>query len=517
MKGFLTFLILALATVHATAQDIAVTLSAPRTATNIDTIAVALQLELADTIDIHGFEFRIGYDSSLLKFYGVSFDGLPDCEWVKSFINKYADTAAAPSAAVRIVSWAKDSSASLRSCRDFSAPLLSVRFRMPSNTELHGRQPSIRFYWDNCHDNRLWTGVPTTVYIADEVYDADGRDLMDTTQQLPSFTGPHADCFIPYGDTTVVSNVSFSSTSFLCASADSLGLVGDINLDGFRYEDTDYMLFAQFFLRGEGVFHQPLEEHIATTDLNGDLVDTTLPDLVFMRYRMLDLDRYIRSSGSFPIYFEYEPGYGLLRVVGVAEEGIGAYLVSFQSGHTDVDSVVFDYSAGREPLGISDWSVENDTLRVLFVGGTPYEALIPIGRHTLFTIHHSGPQPLPIGERAVSINAEECEMRIPTDVHDGFPRGLIPKEPHLYQNHPNPFNPATTILFDLPTRSEWRVTIFNVLGREVQTFSGVDGPGAVSVYWDANGTDGSGLASGVYFCRLQVGAFTSARMMMIVK
>ncbi len=75
----------------------------------------------------------------------------------------------------------------------------------------------------------------------------------------------------------------------------------------------------------------------------------------------------------------------------------------------------------------------------------------------------------------------------------------IPKEFALYQNYPNPFNPTTNISYDLPKNSYVKVTIYDVLGREVANL--VDGMQQAShqvVQWNP-----STLSSGVYFCRIQ--------------
>ncbi len=79
------------------------------------------------------------------------------------------------------------------------------------------------------------------------------------------------------------------------------------------------------------------------------------------------------------------------------------------------------------------------------------------------------------------------------------PQGEMPKEFALQGNYPNPFNPSTTIRFDLPSASEVSLEVYDVLGRRVmavpaQTF----GAGASQVI----GLDGSSLASGAYFYKL---------------
>jgi len=95
----------------------------------------------------------------------------------------------------------------------------------------------------------------------------------------------------------------------------------------------------------------------------------------------------------------------------------------------------------------------------------------------------------------------------------------IPRTFALQQNFPNPFNPTTTIRYDLPKAVRVSLKIYDILGREVVTL--IDGPqdaGFKSVQWDA-----SALPSGVYIYGLvarEVGGkttFTDARKMILVK
>jgi hypothetical protein len=79
-------------------------------------------------------------------------------------------------------------------------------------------------------------------------------------------------------------------------------------------------------------------------------------------------------------------------------------------------------------------------------------------------------------------------------------------------NYPNPFNPTTTIEFTLPEASQWQLTIYNVLGREVAAFDGHNDAGRVALAWDA-----SDQASGIYLYRLEAGSHTASRKMLLLK
>lgn len=89
----------------------------------------------------------------------------------------------------------------------------------------------------------------------------------------------------------------------------------------------------------------------------------------------------------------------------------------------------------------------------------------------------------------------------------------LPTNFSLEQNYPNPFNPSTTINFNVAKASNVKLTVYNVLGQKVATL--VDermNAGTYNVKFDARK-----LASGIYFYRLEAGAFTSNKKMMLIK
>ena len=89
----------------------------------------------------------------------------------------------------------------------------------------------------------------------------------------------------------------------------------------------------------------------------------------------------------------------------------------------------------------------------------------------------------------------------------------VPPTYTLYQNYPNPFNPATSIRYELPLRSHVTLSVYSVLGQLVATLvNDAQEAGTHEVSFTP-----AGLASGVYFYRLQAGAFSSAKKLTILR
>jgi hypothetical protein len=88
----------------------------------------------------------------------------------------------------------------------------------------------------------------------------------------------------------------------------------------------------------------------------------------------------------------------------------------------------------------------------------------------------------------------------------------------LHQNHPNPFNPATTIAFSLPRAAQVELAIYAVDGRRVATLLQQDlQAGRHEVTWQGRDTAGQAVASGAYFYRLSAEGQVQVRRMVLIK
>jgi Tol biopolymer transport system component len=89
----------------------------------------------------------------------------------------------------------------------------------------------------------------------------------------------------------------------------------------------------------------------------------------------------------------------------------------------------------------------------------------------------------------------------------------VPKDFSLRQNYPNPFNPTTKIAYQLPKAGNVKLTVYDLLGREVHVLvNEFKQAGNYSVDFNA-----SNYASGIYFYRIEAGDFKDVKKMVLVK
>jgi subtilisin-like proprotein convertase family protein len=91
--------------------------------------------------------------------------------------------------------------------------------------------------------------------------------------------------------------------------------------------------------------------------------------------------------------------------------------------------------------------------------------------------------------------------------------GNIPGKFNLEQNYPNPFNPVTKIKFEVPSSELVKLVVYDLLGRKVKTIVNERMNAGIYEYE----FDGSSLSSGIYFCKMEAGSFTSIKKMILIK
>ncbi|NIR47685.1 T9SS type A sorting domain-containing protein [candidate division KSB1 bacterium] len=94
----------------------------------------------------------------------------------------------------------------------------------------------------------------------------------------------------------------------------------------------------------------------------------------------------------------------------------------------------------------------------------------------------------------------------------------VPTNFSLKQNYPNPFNPTTTISYTLPSKTDVKLRIFNLLGQEIRLLIDEEqGTGSHKVQWDGRDELGRTVATGVYVYRLESEEFVRSRKMILLR
>ena len=94
----------------------------------------------------------------------------------------------------------------------------------------------------------------------------------------------------------------------------------------------------------------------------------------------------------------------------------------------------------------------------------------------------------------------------------------LPHAFNLYNNYPNPFNPVTTLRYDLPEDALVNITIYDIMGRIVRTLiNSQQNAGFKSIQWNATNDAGSPLSAGLYLYKIQADNLVQTRKMVLLK
>ncbi len=116
--------------------------------------------------------------------------------------------------------------------------------------------------------------------------------------------------------------------------------------------------------------------------------------------------------------------------------------------------------------------------------------------------------------------AEEFMVMVMDDFGEIQAEGdeAVPPMSIALSNYPNPFNPSTTIRFDLPQESHVELVIYNVRGQKIATLAeGMFQGGEHAIEWDGRDKNGTPVSSGVYLCRLNASGQNTLRKMILMK
>jgi hypothetical protein len=116
--------------------------------------------------------------------------------------------------------------------------------------------------------------------------------------------------------------------------------------------------------------------------------------------------------------------------------------------------------------------------------------------------------------RPLDVFSDTCMKGCGTIITGIQPSNEIPSQFELLQNYPNPFNPSTKIMYDLPSSSSVRLLVYDINGREVKVLvDKTEQAGKHSVDF----VPASSLSSGIYFYKLETGAYSATKKMLYIK
>ena len=464
----------------------------------ITCVAITMQ---GEQFDMGGFDLLIAYDNSALALQSADYKYSPlykpkdsgGCAWEYFTYRFGADGncgSACPSGLIRIVAIAETNNGAVHpACwgpaNKDTLELARICFLVSNDRTLECQFAPIRFFWIDCADNSFATIAGDTLIISDEVYDY-GKPLpiSDGTVGFPTYLGAQDVCVTSPkpGKPPTVRCIDFYNGGIDIVCADSIDARGDINLNNVAYEIADAVMFTNYFVQGLPAFGNDLrrrEGSIAASDVNADGLALTVADLVYLiRVIIGDALPYAKIT---PVQATYTNDNGMLSVD--MSMG-GAYVVVKGEATPELLARNMEIACGiREGnthvIVYPDW---NKASTESFVGNF--------------------------------LNAHGEVLSVELATAHGAPvvAKVIPTNYELAQNHPNPFNPTTELSFSLPVASQYTLTIYNVTGQRVAEYSGRKEAGVHSISFN-----GDGMASGVYFYKLNAGDFSATRKMVLLK
>lgn len=295
--------------------------------------------------------------------------------------------------------------------------------------------------------------------------------------------------------------ISYANGSVLLNTIGTIR-IGDINLNGLAYDVGDVVLFTNHIVQ-PGRYPFSLLQY-ANSDINGDKLVATITDLVRMIQIIIgDAAPGGKLDGEEPRPVLITQREGAVHTIAVdSDVEIGAVLLTFEGGNmppADVSSTIpgIDLVSG----------VAEGSLRVLLY--SMQGQAIPAGAQELVSL---------TGHSGWRLSRAEIADSDGRSLATTLASVALPAAFELEQNYPNPFNPSTRISFALPQGDRVRLTIYDVLGRQVRMLADGEYPaGRHELEWDGRDSDGAAVASGVYFYKLETAGQSATRKMLLVK
>lgn len=467
-----------------------------------------------------GFDLLVAYDAPALAFQRAQKGDLYDsCGW-EYFTYRYGPygncDSACPSGLLRVIGMAETNNGPhhpSQACAvdnpgwvsDVPITLATMSFLVSNDRTLECAFVPIRFFWVECGDNTLCDWGGNELYLSSFVYDY-GDLLVSAKAEYPTYFGAQDECTcVVWEDPTcklsALRAVDFYNGGSQIACADSIDNGGDVNCNGLGYEIADAVMFSGYFVKGLTAFGGHQECSIAASDANADGKTLTVEDLIYIiRVIIGDVQPQKQPSAN-PAQFVWDTGMSTVMLFSADSLGAVSLIVEGEITPTllaDQMELKFGWDTGWTRILIYSLEAGQALASGEFVSISGATGIVSVEAATF-------------DARAVTEIVSDI-----TDVDD--PSANLPLQFALHPNYPNPFNPTTTIQYDLPEQARVRITVYNMVGQVVRTL--VDrqvSPGQHETIWDGRDDSGRPVSSGLYLYRMTARDFTQSRKMLLLK
>jgi hypothetical protein len=488
------------------------------TLSNAD-VTVCVYLEkLAGLQLAGGFDLLICFDCSILTFKGATVgQALIDHEW-EFFTYRLESTNPCK---VRLVAIADMNNSNVHP--DDENPVGEVaclNFRTSNDRTVACQKAAIRFCWEDCGDNTISSRDGYTLWVVSlpdgGIIDINGQQIYGVEPDPFGYNATVVEAGCPSDKYDIEPFICFENGWIRIVCPGEIDDRGDINLNGLAYEIADAVLYSNYFIQGSGVLDPNFyEAQIAASDVNADGSPLTVADLVYL-IRVITGDAlpvpddYNGKAGAIAGTIRVNAIHQGTRVVvnTSSDQELGAARFVFKYTGTDISEVSLVGRAADMQVG---YQAQNGELSVLVIPTIGEKSIakqsVAAGSGEILNITTTG-----------SGKVELVSVEAATFMGDALEaKANLPTAFALHQNFPNPFNPSTELAIDVPNKADYALTIYNIAGQVVKTFSGNTEAGTLRIVWDGTNNQGGKVASGVYFYKAQVADKTAVRKMVLMK